>query len=88
MRFISAPTDFAIYHDCHVMGLKVLETRPPFITRAPVASSIGDRDMIPESPSWRPVRAMRRLRRKLRAGQSFLKAWGLREFLSFFPTWR
>jgi GR25 family glycosyltransferase involved in LPS biosynthesis len=87
MRFISAPIDFAIYHDCHVMGLKVLEMRPPLITHAPVPSSVGNRE-IPEPPVWRPVRNMRRLRRKVRAAQSFLKAWGLREFLSFFPTWR
>ena len=87
MRFMSAPIDFAIYHDCHVMGLKVLETRPPLITHAPVPSSVGDRD-IPDAPVWQPVRNMRRVRRKVRAAQSFLKAWGLRELLSFFPTWR
>jgi len=88
MRTISAPIDFAIYHDCHVMGLKVLETRPPLITHAPVQSSVGDRDAIPDDPVSRPVRNLRRLRRKIRAAESFLKAWGLRECLSFFPTWR
>ena len=88
MRFISAPIDFAIYHDCHVMGLKVLETRPPFITHAPVPSSVGNRDEIPEPAVWRGLRNMRRVRRKVRVARSFLRAWGLREFLSFFPTWR
>ena len=87
MRFITAPIDFGMYHDCHVMGLKVLETRPPFITHAPVASSVGNREL-PVPPVWRPVRNMRRLRRKIRAAASFLNAWGLREFLTFFPTWR
>ena len=87
MRFITAPIDFAMYHDCHVMGLKVLETRPPFITHAPVASSVGNREL-PVPPVWRGVRNMRRVRRKIRAAGSFLNAWGLREFLTFFPTWR
>jgi GR25 family glycosyltransferase involved in LPS biosynthesis len=87
MRYITAPIDFAIYHDCHVMGLKVLETRPPLITHAPVPSSVGNRE-IPAPPVWRPVRNMKRVRRKVRAARSFLQAWGLREFLSFFPTWR
>jgi GR25 family glycosyltransferase involved in LPS biosynthesis len=87
MRFITAPIDFGMYHDCHVMGLKVLETRPPFITHAPVASSVGNREL-PVPPVWRPVRNIRRVRRKVRAAKSFLQAWGLREFLSFFPSWR
>ena len=88
MRYVSAPIDFAIYHDCHVMGLKVLETRPPLITHAPVASSVGERDDIPLPPVWRAVRNIRRVRRKVKAARSFLQAWGLREFLSFFPTLR
>ena len=88
LRFISAPLDFALYHDCHVTGLKVLETRPPLVTRAPVPSSIGDRDILPVPPVWRGRRNLRRVRRKLRAARSFLTAWGLREFLSFFPSWR
>jgi GR25 family glycosyltransferase involved in LPS biosynthesis len=87
MRYITAPIDFGMYHDCHVMGLKVLETRPPFITHAPVPSSVGIRELPPD-PVWRPVRNLRRVRRKVRAARSFLQAWGLREFLSFFPTWR
>src|SRR5437763_16159242 len=87
MRFITAPIDFAMYHDCHVMGLKVLETRPPFITHAPVASSVGNREL-PVPPVWRVVRNLRRVRRKVRAAASFLSAWGLREFLTFFPSWR
>lgn len=88
LRYISAPIDFAVYHDCHVMGLKVLETRPPLITHAPVQSSVGDRESIPDEPVSRPVRNFRRLRRKIRAVQSFIKAWGWGELISFFPTWR
>jgi len=87
MRTISAPIDFAIYHDCHVMGLKVLETRPPLITHAPVPSTVGNRE-VPWPAVSRPVRNLRRVKRKVRAARSFLQAWGLREFLSFFPNWR
>ena len=87
MRYIAAPIDFAIYHDCHVMGLKVLETRPPLITHAPVPSSVGFRE-VPVPPVSRPVRNMIRVSRKVRAARSFVQAWGLREFISFFPTLR
>jgi glycosyl transferase family 25 len=88
LRYVSAPFDFALYHDCHVKGLRVLETRPPLITHAPAPSSVGDRDALPADPRSRTLRNALRVRRKVRAAASFIQAWGLREFLSFFPTWR
>lgn len=88
LRFITAPIDFAIYHDCHVEGLRVLETRPPLIDHAPVASSVGDRDRLPDAPRGRTARNASRVLRKLKAARSFARAWGVRAFLSFFPTLR
>jgi GR25 family glycosyltransferase involved in LPS biosynthesis len=87
IRFMSAPIDYTIYHDCHVMGLKVLETRPPLITHAPVPSSVGNRPL-EKGQVGRVRRNVLRVRRKIRAATSFIKAWGFREFMSFLPTWR
>jgi GR25 family glycosyltransferase involved in LPS biosynthesis len=88
LRFITAPIDFAVYHDCHVEGLRVLETRPPLIDHAPVPSSVGDRDRVPDAPRGRTTRNASRVLRKIRVARSFVRAWGVREFLSFFPTLR
>ena len=84
---MTAPIDYTIYHDCHIMGLKVLETRPPLITHAPVPSSVGNRPL-EKSRAGRLRRNVVRVRRKIRVAASFIKAWGFREFMSFFPTWR
>lgn len=88
MQYISAPMDYALYHDCHVMGLRVLETRPGLIDHADAPSSVGDRSGIPDAPRGRTGRNAARVRRKIRAGVSFLNAWGVRELVSFFPNWR
>ena len=88
LPFVTAPIDFAIYHDCQVEGLRVLETRPPLIDHAPMPSSVGDRDSVPDAPRARIGRNASRVRRKFKAARSFVRAWGLRELLSFFPTWR
>jgi len=69
------------------IGLKVLETRPPLITHAPVPSSVGNRPL-EKSRAGRVRRSVSRVRRKIRVATSFIKAWGFREFMSFFPTWR
>jgi GR25 family glycosyltransferase involved in LPS biosynthesis len=88
IRFVTAPIDFAVYHDCQVEGLRVLETRPPFVDHTPVPSSVGARDSLPDAPRVRLARNASRGLRKIRAARSFVRAWGVREFLSFFPTLR
>jgi hypothetical protein len=88
MRFVVAPMDFALYHDCYVQGLRVLETRPQLIDHAVAPSTVGEAGYWPDTPRGRTVRNASRVMRKIRAGRSFLRAWGIREFLSFFPTLR
>jgi glycosyl transferase family 25 len=88
---VRAPIDYALYHDCHVFGLKVVELRPGMVERDHAqASSIGAREWIrgEETLTGRARRWLRRARRKLRAAASFFRAWGVREFLSFLPLWR
>jgi glycosyl transferase family 25 len=91
MTCVRAPIDYALYHDCHVLGLKVVETRPGMVERDPAQdSSIGLRLPLEESntPAARLGRNSLRVRRKFRAAASFIRAWGVREFLSFLPLWR
>ena len=45
LRTVVAPFDYALYHDCHVSGLKVIEMRPGMVERAQVTSSIGVRHL-------------------------------------------
>ena len=88
---VCAPIDYALYHDCHVVGLKVIELRPGMVERDHAQdSSIGLREWVkgPETPTERLNRTLFRARRKFRAAASFFRAWGVREFLSFLPLWR
>jgi GR25 family glycosyltransferase involved in LPS biosynthesis len=89
LHHVSAPFDYALYHDCHVNGLRVLEMRPGLVVRDAVPSAIGDRswDLLPPTQG-RIRRGLNRWRRKFIAARSFLSAWGVREYLSYFPTWR
>jgi GR25 family glycosyltransferase involved in LPS biosynthesis len=91
MTHIRAPFDYALYHDCHVSGLKVLELRPGAIERDDaMTSSVGPRQA---SEGRKPLRTrlrhnLLRARRKLLAAVSFYRAWGVRELLSFLRLWR
>ncbi len=88
IRFVTAPMDFAIYHDCQVEGLRVLEMRPPLVDHAPVPSSVGERASLSDARRGRAARNGSRVLRKFKAARSFVRAWGFREFISFFPSWR
>jgi glycosyl transferase, family 25 len=90
MRGVLAPFDYALYHDCHVSGLKVLEVRPGMVERDHVGSSIGYRHVAerPRTLRGRLDANLRRTRRKFRAAVSFFRAWGAREFFSFLRLWR
>jgi glycosyl transferase family 25 len=90
MTEIRAPFDYALYHDCHVQGLRVLELRPGMVERAQVESSIGERQAAPEEKTLaaRLGRNILRTRRKSMAAMSFFRAWGPRELLAFLPMWR
>jgi glycosyl transferase family 25 len=91
MTCIRAPFDYALYHDCLVSGLRVLETRPGLVDRDwSKESSIGERPDIvhPNTFGGRTRRNAIRVQRKFRAAVSFLSAWGPMELLSFLPLWR
>jgi glycosyl transferase family 25 len=94
MTNVCAPMDFALYHDCRVSGLKVLEMRPGIVARDfSKPSSIGERPpntrtIRNETVHDRINRNSYRVRRKWMAAISFFRAWGVREFLSFFSAWR
>lgn len=92
IKHVTAPFDFVLYHDCHVSGLRVLEVRPGMVVRDTARqSSIGDRppnSREDETLIQRLDRNTVRLRRKLIAAISFFRAWGVREFFSFFSMWR
>ena len=74
--------------DCHVEGLRVLETRPPLIVHDRVPSTVGERDSLPLPTRTRIAKNASRVRRKIKAARSFVRAWGIRELLSFFPSLR
>lgn len=91
MPHIRAPMDYALYHDCHVSGLRVLEVRPGMVERDfSKPSFIGDRPPVirRETLSQRINRNTYRVRRKLMAAISFFRAWRIRDFFSFFSAWR
>ena len=92
MTNLRAPFDYALYHDCHVIGLKVLELRPGMVVRdLAKESSIGEGRLGAEEPKTARERLFRnvlRARRQFVAAVSFFRAWGAREFLSFLPLWR
>lgn|GEM_PF-6293884 len=91
LKYISAPIDFALYHDCHVSGLRVLEMRPGTVGRDYTKeSSVGDRPPLThkETLIQRTGRNTYRARRKFVAAISFFRAWGIMAFFSFFSIWR
>jgi GR25 family glycosyltransferase involved in LPS biosynthesis len=91
LKFISAPIDFALYHDCHVSGLRVLEMRPGTVGRDYTKeSSVGDRPPLTHTETMiqRTGRNTYRARRKFLAAVSFFRAWGVMAFFSFFSIWR
>ena len=87
---LRAPFDYALYHDCHVSGLKVVEMRPGMVERDGVTSSIGPRHQAerPKTLRGRLDTNLLRMRRKFGAAVSFFRAWGAREFFAFLPLWR
>lgn len=91
LTHVRAPIDFELYHDCHVSGLRVLELRPGTVGRDYTKpSSVGDRPPLTHQESFvqRTNRNLYRARRKFMAAVSFFRAWGVKEFFSFFALWR
>jgi glycosyl transferase family 25 len=89
MTSLRAPFDYALYHDCHVVGLRVLELRPGMVARDySKESSIGESRLRAGEPRARLARNLLRTRRKFFAAVSFFRAWGLGGFLPFLSLWR
>jgi glycosyl transferase family 25 len=87
---VPAVIDQAIYHDCLVSGLRVLETRPGLVERDETESAIGVRPPIVHDRSivGRAQRNATRVRRKIAAAISFARAWGVGGFLPYLSFWR
>jgi GR25 family glycosyltransferase involved in LPS biosynthesis len=87
---VPAPIDQAIYHDCLVSGLRVLEMRPGLVERDHAESAIGDRPEIVHDEGFaaRTHRNAIRVRRKFGAAISFFRAWGFGAFFRHFSLWR
>jgi GR25 family glycosyltransferase involved in LPS biosynthesis len=95
---IAAPADFALYHDCHVKGLRVLEIRPGLLAhdelfRQPELqklTSIGLRPAADRQTMSRGDRRRRRVlrqRRKRMAIDSFLDVWGMKGLVRVLRWW-
>lgn len=95
---IRAPIDFALYHDCHVQGLRVLEVRPGLIEHdrklaEPALmqlSVIGnrpppDKSRMSAAERWR-LRGWR-WRRKAMAVTGFFRVWGVGAFVTRVLPW-
>ena len=85
---IRAPVDFALFHDCHVPDLRVLEVRPGVVEHDTklvqqelmALSIIGDRPAADRRTiSERERLRLRywRWRRKLMAASGFIRVWGI-----------
>jgi len=95
---IRAPADFAIYHDCHVRGLRVLEIRPGILQHDELfrhpelqkLTTVGlrpvtDRQTI--SPMDRFRRHLLRQRRKYKAVTNFIRVWGVNGLARLVVWW-
>jgi glycosyl transferase family 25 len=73
---ITAPIDNMLFHDCRVMGLRVMEARPPVIqAHGAAVSVIGSRFRSMDALT-KLGREVRRYPNGLRRWYSFVRAWG------------
>jgi glycosyl transferase family 25 len=73
---ITAPIDNMLFHDCRVMGLRVMEARPPVIrAHGATVSVIGSRFRSMDA-LMKLGREARRYPNALRRWCSFVRAWG------------
>jgi hypothetical protein len=87
---LTAPIDNLLYRDVGILGLRVLEVRPPPVAMRPAPSTIGDRYSEGGAPPRHgPIIVLRRklfmLDRRVRAVASYLRAWGLGAILRIRP---
>jgi glycosyl transferase, family 25 len=90
---LTAPIDNLIYRDVGILGLRVLEVRPPVVTARQLPSLIGERfEETAKAQPRGPMIILRRkhylLDRRIRAITSYARAWGARAMLGIrvFPN--
>jgi glycosyl transferase family 25 len=76
---IEMPLDAVLYEETRIIGLRILEARPRVVGYSDAPSLIGDRSL--ERPRSVARRVAHRIARELRAGASYLRAWGIRGVL-------
>jgi len=87
---LTAPIDNLMYRDAGILGLRVLEVRPPVVAMRQLPSTIDDRfrENAP-GPRHGPIIVLRRklfmLDRRIRAVASYLRAWGPAAILRIRP---
>ena len=94
-KVVRAPIDFALYHDCHVGGLRVVEVRPGLIqhdlqhihTELQLLSDIGSRPEPDRSLRQKLTRMYWRRRRKLLVALRFIQAWGIGGLARILTQW-
>lgn len=87
---LSGPIDFALYHDCHVRNLRVLEVRPGLVECDHSESTIGTTPPIVwgHTLQARIRRNFYRIKRKAAAIRTFVSSWGAKSIFAFLPFWR
>jgi glycosyl transferase, family 25 len=94
---VRAPIDFALYHDCHVSGLRVLEIRPEVIQHdlqlidrtLQSLSEVGARSSADhDDTAGRWKRKIWRWRRKSMAARAFVRLRGVKGVLQLIFGWR
>jgi glycosyl transferase family 25 len=81
IREITAPIDNMLFFDHRVMGLRIIEIRPPILrSNTNLSSVIGSRRG-PDSLFSKIDREFRRVRNWMRRWRSFVRAWGLSSVL-------
>lgn len=95
---IRAPIDFALFHDCHVSNLRILEIRPGVVKHDTkllhpelmALSVIGDRPAA-EKNRISEIERLRlrywRWRRKSMAARAFIRIWGVRGLSRILLRW-
>ena len=76
---IEMPLDAILYEETRIIGLRILEARPRVVGYSGFDSLIGDRSLA--RPRSFARRIVHRTERELRAGVSYLRAWGIRGVL-------
>jgi glycosyl transferase family 25 len=78
---ITAPIDNMLFSDCRVMGLRIIEVRPPILRyNSNLSSVIGSRRG-PDRFFSKVDREFLRIRNWMRRWRSFVRVWGLSSIL-------